>query len=159
MTSAARNTRELKQFLVGAKRNTYASQGEGQERRLDDGSAEFVYEAPGFIYKHRYWGFNPFIGHELVWQDGHIVWAMNYYGRTTSNLVSEDKVFAFLRPMKQVDEDPPFRGPNSLRADDFEYRDESLDTVESFTGVERILWREREIFRLDYHGRVVRMRP
>jgi hypothetical protein len=54
--------------------------------------------------------------------------------------------------MNQVKEDRPFRGPQSLKGNDYEYLDESQGNVEQFTGTERIYYRGREIYRLHYHG-------
>ena len=46
--------------------------------------------------------------------------------------------------------------PRSFQEQDFEYIDESKGTVESFVGVERILYKGQEIYRLDYHGGAIR---
>ena len=146
---------ELSNFLVKARINTYASIGEGKEdevRALEDGSIEFVYEENGFRYRDRYFGFNPFIGEEIVWQNGEVIWGMNYYGRITSDVVPEKQVYEFLRKaLRQVTEDRPFRG-NNFREGDFEYINESKGTIKSFNGVERVLHKGQEIYRLNYHG-------
>lgn len=149
---------ELAQFLVRAKSGAYASGGgAGQERILEDGFKELVYQAGGFTYRDRYIGYNPFVGEEVVWQAGHLVWAMNYYGLILSERVPAGQVYPFLQhAMQQVKEDRPFRGPRLYQEGDFEYRDESQGTLNSFTGVERILYQGEEVYRLDYHGGVVR---
>lgn len=144
---------KLEQFLVKAKVNAYASGGEGGQALLADGCQELAYEEGGFSYRDRYLGWNPFIGEEVVWHKGQIVWAMNYYGIVSDPIVPADQVYQFLQQaMSQVKEDRPFRGPRSFKAQDLEYVDESQGTVERFTGVERILHKGREIYRLDYHG-------
>ena len=40
----------FKSFLIKAKRNTYASNGEGGENRLPDGARELSYSASNFFY-------------------------------------------------------------------------------------------------------------
>jgi hypothetical protein len=148
---------KLEQFLVKAKINAYASQGEGGEEILADGSKELTFQEGGFRYRDRYFGFNPFIGEEVVWYEGGVIWAMNYYGTVFDEVVPADQVYRFLgKAMRQVKEDRPFRGPRSFQEQDFEYIDESKGTVESFVGVERILYKGQEIYRLDYHGGSIR---
>ena len=44
---------ELRQFLVLAKISTYASEGEGGERMLADGSKELTFQKGGFKYRDR----------------------------------------------------------------------------------------------------------
>ena len=51
---------QLNEFLVKAKRKTYASGG--KDRFLEDGSKELVFEENDFRYRDRYLGFNPFAG-------------------------------------------------------------------------------------------------
>ena len=46
----------LSTFLVKAKKNTYASVGEGSEERLEDSSKELIYEESDFKYRDRYFG-------------------------------------------------------------------------------------------------------
>lgn len=53
---------ELQDFLVKAKINTYASSGEGGEKKLEDGGRELIFENGEYKYRDRYFGFNPFIG-------------------------------------------------------------------------------------------------
>ena len=78
---------QLSKFLVKAKINTYASSGEGGEKILFDESKEFEFEEKEFKYRDRYFGFDPFIGQEIVWQNGKIIWGMNYYGKVVSEVI------------------------------------------------------------------------
>jgi hypothetical protein len=149
---------ELRQFLVRAKTGTYASEGEGDERILADGSKELTFQENEFKYRDRYFGFAPFVGEEVVWREGKVVWAMNYYGTVFGETVPADQVYRFLgKAMRQLQEDRPFRGPRSFEEQDFQYIDESEGTVENFIGVERILYQGQEVYRLDYHGGCVKL--
>jgi len=142
---------ELEQFLVKAKLSGYTNGGE--ESILADGCKEFTFQEGKFKYRDRYFGFNPFIGEEVVWEDHQLTWAMNYYGAVFNEIVPAGQVYAFLqRAMNQVKADRPFRGPSSLKENDYEYLDESQGTIEQFTGVERIFYQGHEVYRLDYHG-------
>ena len=148
---------ELSKFLVKAKVSTYASAGEGGERKLDDGGRELVYEEGAWKYRDRYFGFNPFIGEEIVWKDEKIVWGMSYYGKILSEGVDAGELYGFLKKaLARVEESIPFRGPKTFIEDDFSYRNSSSGSVEEFHGVEMILQRGVRVFELTYHGGVVK---
>ena len=148
---------ELSKFLVKAKISTYASEGEANEIVLEDGAKELTFEDGEFKYRDRYYGFNPFIGEEIVWKNGKIVWSMNYYGKVISLVVSAKEIYNFLQQaMRQVEEDRPFRGPNNFKSGDFEYTDESSGDVNDFSGTEKISFKRQEIYRLIYHGEIVK---
>ena len=51
-------------FILKAKLSGYASGGEGQERKYDDGAVGFEIVARGYRYIDRYHGFNPFAGYD-----------------------------------------------------------------------------------------------
>jgi hypothetical protein len=70
---AVMDIKQLSKFLVKAKINTYASSGEGGEKLLSDGSKEFEFREKEFKYRDRYFGFNPFVGEEIVWQNEKVV--------------------------------------------------------------------------------------
>jgi len=142
---------ELKQFLIHAKLNSYST---GKESlKLPDGRKEFRVEADGFTYQDQYIGENPFVGQEIVWHAGQVVWGMNFYGRVVSDIVPAEQIYTFLqKAMRQIKEERPFRGPDTFNEHDFAYCDESQGTVEGFMGVERILYQGQEVYRLDYHG-------
>ena len=143
----------LKQFLVNAKLRGYANKGEAKEVILADGCKELTFEEGHFKYRDKYFGWNPFIGEEIVWQDNIIIWAMNYYGVVSGEAILVNQVYDFLRKaMRQITDDKPFRGPGSFEESDFEYIDKNTGTIEQFTGFERIIYQGQEIYRLDYHG-------
>jgi hypothetical protein len=134
-----------------AKANSYASGGVA--RVLADGCHEFVFEEGGFVYRDRYYGDNPFVGEEVVLQNGKVVWAMNFYGGVTSDSVPEGEVYKFLqRAMRQLRPERPFRGPEVFAEAAYEYCDESQGALDGFVGAERILYQGQEVYHLHYHG-------
>jgi len=144
---------KLNEFLVKAKVNTYASSGEGRERTLNDGTKELTYEEGQFKYRDRYFGFNPFIGEEVVFENNKVVWGMNYYGFITSNKVSAKEVYEFLKKaLRKVKSDKSCRGPPKLKDRNFEYINKVDGNIEKFAGVEKIFYKKKEVYRLYYHG-------
>lgn len=139
----------LAQFLVKAKKNTYASGEPG--RTLQDGTQEFEFQEGDFRYRDRFLGGSAFIGQELVWKAGQLIWGMNYFGTATSG--ASPGLGQFLKKaLRQVKEERPFRGEHAFIENDFEYLDESQGDISSFTGVELILQEGTEAYRLVYHG-------
>jgi hypothetical protein len=148
---------DLAEFLVKAKKATYASDGEGNETQLPDGTRELIYEENGYKYRDRYFGFNPFGGEEVVWYGGEVVWIMNYYGKTTTKDVPPKNIYEFLKKaMSQVTLDKPYRGPDTFNDGDFQYMDKSRGDTNEFHGKEMIHYRGHEVYWLKYHGGLVK---
>ena len=144
---------EFLAFLLRAKLKTYATGGEGNERDLEDGTREMSYREGDFFYRDRYFGSNPFIGEEVVWRKGKVIWAMNYYGAVIDEAVPAGDVYRFLqKSMQQVTIERPFRGPNEYSEGDFRYQDESEGYVNQFSGEEKIFFQDRQVYFLKYHG-------
>lgn len=153
------DTKQLSKFLVEAKINTYALSSEGGEKILTDESKEFEFEEKEFKYRDRYFGFNPFIGEETVWQSEKVVWGMNYYGEIVSKVIPAKSIYQFLQEvLKKITEDKPFRGPDSFRKDNFEYINKVEGTVEKFKGHEVISYKKELVYKLSYHGGLVIMK-
>lgn len=149
----------LEQFLVKAKVGTYASGEAGETQILTDGGKELTFQVGEFKYRDRYFGWNPFVGEEVVWQNGQIIWAMNYYGAVFAESVMADQVYTFLQEaMKLIEEDRPFRGPQSFENNEYKYIDESQGDMERFTGIEKIFYQGHEIYQLAYHGGSVKVK-
>jgi len=91
------DVKQLSKFLVKAKINTYASSGESGEKILPNGSKEFEFEEKEFKYRDRYFGYNPFIGEEIIWQSKKIVWGMNYYGEIVSKIIPTKEIYQSLQ--------------------------------------------------------------
>ena len=145
---------DLSEFLIKAKINTYASGG--GEKRLEDGSRELVYEGGNLKYRDIYFGSDYFIGEEVVWLDGRVMWGMNYYGKILSQAVSSEETFAFLKKaLRLVSIDRPFRGPDELVDGYFKYIDTNVGGIENFEGTEVIFYRGEKVYELKYHGGAV----
>jgi hypothetical protein len=147
------NTTEFVSFLLRAKLNTYATGGEGNEQNLEDGTHEMSYREGSFFYRDRYFGFNPFIGEEVVWENEKVIWAMNYYGMVMDESVSAGDVYPFLqKAMQRVGAERPFRGPDEYQEGDFVYKDASEGDISQFSGEEVIFFQHKQVYVLMYHG-------
>ncbi len=141
----------MAQFLVAAKRNSYASGATGKTE--EDHSMILAFEEGEWSYKDQYYGTDHFIGHETVWKKTRPLWGMNYHGVKLDTLFEEQRLFTFLREaLQRVEASRPFRGPSSYRSDDLSYADFSTGDLGNFRGVEFIFQTGRQIYQLDYHG-------
>ncbi|MEA3360258.1 MAG: DUF5680 domain-containing protein [Thermodesulfobacteriota bacterium] len=128
-------------FIIKAKISGYASGGEGQERKFDDGSLRFELMADGYRYLERYYGFNPFAGTEYIYDvNDSLIWIMNYYGEALPAHSDPKKIYSFLREaMSSITPAYPFRGSGKLEKDNLQYENIQNGTLDSFHGVESII--------------------
>jgi len=146
----------LAKFLVKAKIKTYAGSGEGAEKKLGNGGRELTFEEGDFSYRDIYFGFNPFAGEEVVWENGKCIWVMNYCGKIIGSDLPEKEIYEFLqKAMKLIDEERPLRGPQSFKEGNLEYLDNNEGDINSFNGVEKIFYCGKLVYRLYYHGGLV----
>lgn len=149
---------KLSEFIVQAKQATYASTGVEGDILGEGGSKILAFSDGEWRYQDQYFGFNPFSGEEVVWQNGQAVWSLNYYGRVLAGApVSALDVYAFLKlALQRVDVLRPFRGPEEFADGIWRYVDESRGSVEAFTGIETIYRSGIEVYELSYHGGIVK---
>ena len=109
----------FRNFLVKAKRHTYASPV-NNEVKLEDGSKRLTFSEGFLVYIDTYYGFNPFIGQELVLLQNKPIWGMNYSGEIVSPNLKSEEVYAFLKEaLGQVSVTFPFRGPQQYQNRNF----------------------------------------
>ena len=146
----------LKDFLVEAKLNTYAANGEGNETKSPDGSRELVFEKGLWRYRDRYFGFDPFIGEEIVWHRGVAIWGMNYCGYITCAIVDKKMLYNFLKSaLRKANNKLPLRGPLQYRRDKWQYGSSTRGNLKRFTGWEIICFEGIGVYELYYHGGLI----
>ncbi len=142
---------DLTKFLIKAKLNTYANNG--KETVLEDGSKELIYEENEFRYRDKYFGFDPFLGEEIVWKNEKVIWGMNYSGRILKKIISAKQIYDFLKEsLRNISLEKPFRGPDNFKKSDFEYKNKTYGNIDNFKGKEMILYKGKKIYALEYHG-------
>ena len=144
---------ELNDFLVRAKKSTYASRGEGNEEILEDGTKRLIHSEDGFEYVDQYKGFNPFEGDEVVSQNGEIIWRMHYQGGAETQIVPINRIYEFLKTaLSGVSKEKPFRGPEEFEEGLFLYTNEIEGDLRKFNGIEKIFFEGQQVYDLIYHG-------
>lgn len=150
------DTKKLSKFLVDAKRNTYASKGETDEFIFIDGGKELKFKESEFLYIDKYFGFNSFIGEEIVFEDKEVVWGMNYYGGVIKKIISEKEIYQFLKEaLERVSKESPFRGPAEFKNGFLKYRNKVNGNIKKFEGEEKIYFKRKIIYKLNFHGGLI----
>lgn len=171
---------ELKNFIVRAKRATYASglAPAGGERKA---SRNFPFTEGKFSYLDSSYGGLQFLGQEVVWEGDEPIWGMNYWGealdtdvgRTLGRSDASDvatggglegglfDLMAFLKEaLLLVTEDSPYRGPSKHRRRYGEveavYRCNVTGDISGFEGDEAIVVEGRAVYHLFFHGGRIR---
>ena len=150
----------LTQFLVQAKRATYATQGDDATvTPLLPQSRQLEYGDDALFYRDVYVGITSFVGQEIVYYENQPIWSLSYAGGLEPHVDSAQAmhpVFAFLRTaLQQVSEDHPYRGPDDTAASLYHYIHQQHGDFETFWGTERITERAQTVYTLRYSGRVL----
>lgn len=153
------NINELKEFLVKAKKSTYANSNAPkiESTRLDSKDYEYEEKIGGnkFTYHDTYFGGINFIGEEVVYKNDLPIWGMNYYGVTIDSSLSEEAMDKALRPaLMQVGTDSsiPVRGPKEYYNNEYSYTFEYSGELDNFQGKEQIKKDNNLIYELNCHG-------
>jgi hypothetical protein len=148
------NKEELRVFLNEANRSTYANKEAPKVTSTRLGSEDYHFEKDNLIYHDTYFGSRDFIGEEIVYKDGEAVWGANYYGYVLDENAKTNEVYAFLRKalMHESDELVPVRGPTYFKEGEWGYRNTVEGDLGRCKGTEEILFADKVVYRLDYHG-------
>jgi hypothetical protein len=151
---------ELADFLVFAKRNTYAAEENrhGVKPALPSSHQHEIRDGALF-YLDIYFGSTYFTGHETVYYKTTPIWGMSYAGGVSEDLPDEEvkPLFDFLRQaLRQVEHKVPFRGPETFQKGDYRYSNRVLGNLSRFSGTETIFYQEQSIYHLHYSGGLIR---
>jgi Domain of unknown function (DUF5680) len=110
----------LVNFVLQAKRHTYASQGdEASLPPLLAGTKQLEYRDGLFFYRDIYVGTAYFVGQEIVSHQNHPVRSMSYAGGVVPTVTEQAEIrviYACLRlALRQSTVDQPYRGPVVVR--------------------------------------------
>ena len=141
------------QFLLVAKRNTYAAT-DNRVESCRTNSVDFRYsDNSGYTYLDSYLGGECFVGEEAVWLHDQPVWSMNYVGRVLGENFSGD----FLKEaLLAVSEALPYRGPEIYSKGDYHYHCKVDGEFIWFQGYEEIFYQDEKIYECYFHGGSVR---
>ena len=151
---------DLQNFLIEAKKETYANGTVEKAKSTRRGSSDYEYKNDKYSYHDTYFGGTDFQGQEVVYQQEDTpIWGMIYYGRTLDETLSEEAMDNALRPaLMQVGEDDtiPVRGPKEFENQGYKYTFEVTGDLTNFEGEETIEKEGKKIYTLKCHGGMIR---
>ena len=152
---------KLSNFLIEAKKQTYANQNIQTQNSSRKGSYDYEYTNGNMLYHDTYFGGTHFIGEEVVYQENNTpIWGMNYYGITLDESLQEEAIDKVLRPaLMKVGEDEniiPVRGPKEFVNGDYLYTFSVDGDMENFVGIEKICKGDKLIYELKCHGGTIK---
>ena len=152
-------------FLIRAKKSTYANANIEKVSSSRNGSSDYNYEEiidnKKYTYHDTYFGGVKFIGEEVVYCDKNDpIWGMNYYGITYDEALGEEAIDNALRPaLMRVGEDRniiPVRGPIEFENNGYIYTFKTTGTIENFDAIEQIYKDNNLIYELHCSGGIIK---
>lgn len=147
----------LERFIVAAKAAAYVGGGIFLKSSRTS-SHDVGFQRGHWSYLDSYFGGTDFIGQETVWQEEQAVWAMNYYGRILRvDLIDANVAGQVIKQaLGEMYLQGRFLGGFNWRRAAHSYEDQNTGDVDSFSGTERIIISQVEVYRLDYHGGLIK---
>ena len=151
---------DLHNFLIEAKKETYANENVEKVKSTRRGSRDYEYIKDNWTYHDAYFGGIDFQGQEVVYQQEDTpIWGMVYYGRTLDESLSEEAMDKVLRPaLMQVGQDDtiPVRGPKEFENQGYQYTFKVTGDLTSFEGEETIEKEGAKVYTLKCYGGIIR---
>ncbi|MDD5463906.1 MAG: DUF5680 domain-containing protein [Candidatus Moranbacteria bacterium] len=151
---------ELCQFLVKAKKSTYAA-GETARKIIEaDKSTTLIFKDGDWEYHDNYFGGEPYGGREVVFFQGLPVYMMVYYGWVNETVTDVQGTYKILQgALSLIPEDKPFRGPVEFIQGNLKYSNIFEGEIDNFSGEEIITSTDgKELYKAKYIGGLVDQR-
>jgi hypothetical protein len=152
--------KQLCEFLVKAKKATYAA-GEASKKIVEaDKSTTLIFKEGDLKYHDNYFGGEPFGGREVVFFQNEPIYIMTYYGSVSKSVSDLKAVYKILqKALLLIPEDYPFRGPDEYSEDGLIYKNSHTGEIDNFFGEETITSADgKEIYKAKYTGGYVNQR-
>jgi hypothetical protein len=149
----------LKEFLVKAKKSTYASEDKAQKVKENDKSTTLIFEEGDYKYHDNYFGGEPYGGREVVFFQCKPIYLMTYYGWVDEKIKDAGEVYRILqKALSLIPKEYPYRGPAEFIEDTYKYVNEYIGDVDNFSGKEFIEYEGKIIYQAKYVGGLVDQR-
>lgn len=138
-------------FLIEAKKSTYAAWDWVSQIKEKDHSTTLIYVKWNLKYNDNYFGWEPFGGREVVFLDDKPVYMMTYYGRVYDNIVDFKGVYWVLQDaLRLIPKDAPYRWPCSFISWNYEYLNNFNWKIDNFFGEEIIKLNWQIVYKTKY---------
>ncbi len=147
---------QLYNFITRAGASTYAGGGAYEKIPERPGFLELVFQDGDWNYRDSYTGFYRSSGSEVVRYKGKVVWVSSYCGGMVTGFekLSSD-TFDFLKQAMLAKPSWSFRGPDNFVQDQWKYSYSQKGDVVSFSGHEKISFKDQVVFGHDILGTTI----
>lgn len=147
----------LENFIITAKATCYVGDGAPSPSSRPT-SHDLGFQDGDWRYLDSYFGGTDFIGQEVVWHKDKPVWAMNYYGYILQAAeIDAEKAGEIIKTaLSALYAKNRFLGGFEYLVGDYTYNDGNTGDVTRFHGIETISHNDIEVYRLDYHGGMIK---
>jgi len=153
------NKKQFCEFLVKAKKATYAAGEKAKKIIKDDKSTTLIFKEGNWKYQDNYFGGESFGGREIVFFKNEPVYFMGYYGLVNNSIINFEMVYKILKKaLLLIPKNKPFRGPSKYINDDLIYTNKYNGKIENFFGEEIITMSGRKIYTAKYMGGFINQR-
>lgn len=152
----AQKIQDLIKFILRAKAATYVGGGAKLlPYRL--GSHDLQFNEGEWTYHDSYYGESDFIGEEIVYYQGKVVWGMNYFGRIhqPEKISSAEAGAVIQQSLSKMYQSGRFLGGFKHQVGKFNYTDANEGDPCFFTGKEFIDIDGEIVYDLVYHGGLI----
>lgn len=147
------NEQTLANFLIKAKKATYAAGGGDSKTKENNHSTTLIFQEDALEYHDNYFGGEPYGGREVVFENGYPVWMMVYYGWVEAGYSEVEKVYTILQQaLSAIPHEAPFRGPKLVTLENMIYKNNWQGDLENFFGEEKIMQNDTIIYQAKYMG-------
>lgn len=152
-----KSTQELIDFILLAKQASYVGGGSSLlPYRLGSHDLQFI--QGDWAYHDSYLGESDFIGEEIVYYCGKVVWGMNYFGRILlpEKITSAQAGTIIQQSLSKMYQSGRFLGGFQHTVGEYRYTDANIGDALYFTGKEWIDLNGELVYQLVYHGGLVK---
>ncbi|MGA2418089.1 MAG: DUF5680 domain-containing protein [Candidatus Staskawiczbacteria bacterium] len=146
------NLDSLKEFLLQARKNTYASNAAAVDNPRLLASTQLEFQKGDYFYRDIYFsGTKKFIGQEIIYQDSKPIWGMNYLG----NAIGELETNFLKEALFKLSEKCRIGQVCEYEKREFKYQDHGQGSIDDFLGREEIFLEGKNIYKSNYQGGLI----
>ncbi len=150
------NLNELCNFLVKAKKSTYAAGDTAEKIINNDKSTTMIFEDGNWKYHDNYFGGEPYGGREVVFFENMPIYMMVYYGWVIKGADFNAVYEVLQEALSLIPKDKPFRGPKKYEYNNMKYNNIFEGEVDNFFGEETIISKDKKaIYKAKYIGGLI----
>jgi len=146
------NLEDLKEFIVEARKNTFAGGASSVSNLRLLASTQLEFQRGVYFYRDVFFsGEKRVVGQEIVYQDSKPVWGMSYIGST----IGKAEINFLKESLLELADKCRFGAPSEYVKRELKYQDRGQGNLDSFSGTEEIFLEGKNIYQLSYNGGII----